>query len=148
MSGRCWAAKRKVTRRRDDRIAGSPDAARETHRRPLSSAAELLSKDSMAADRRLLAAAFAAIAFLTVGPARAAVGRPTQTAPASCSSSPKSSPFARSARAMSAASYCAKVGRSASGIPSPAQRSKNRSPCQVSLSRASHRTSSTSSAVQ
>jgi hypothetical protein len=36
----------------------------------------------MAADRRLLAAAFAAIAFLTAGPARGAVGRPTQTAPA------------------------------------------------------------------
>ena len=36
----------------------------------------------MAADRRLLAAAFAAIAFLTAGPARAAVDRPTQTAPA------------------------------------------------------------------
>lgn len=36
----------------------------------------------MAADRRLLAAAFAAIAFLTAGPARAAVARPTQTAPA------------------------------------------------------------------
>ena len=37
----------------------------------------------MAADRRLLAAAFAAIAFLTAGPARGAVGRPAQTAPAS-----------------------------------------------------------------
>jgi hypothetical protein len=37
----------------------------------------------MAADRRLLAAAFAAIAFLTAGPARAAVGRPVQKAPAS-----------------------------------------------------------------
>jgi hypothetical protein len=37
----------------------------------------------MAADRRLLAAAFAAIAFLTAGPARGAVARPTQTAPAS-----------------------------------------------------------------
>jgi hypothetical protein len=37
----------------------------------------------MAADRRLLAAAFAAIAFLTAGPARGAVGRPDQTAPAS-----------------------------------------------------------------
>jgi hypothetical protein len=37
----------------------------------------------MAADRRLLAAAFAAIAFLTAGPARGAVGRPTQVAPAS-----------------------------------------------------------------
>jgi hypothetical protein len=37
----------------------------------------------MAADRKLLAAAFAAIAFLTAGPARGAVGRPTQTAPAS-----------------------------------------------------------------
>jgi hypothetical protein len=36
----------------------------------------------MAADRRLLAAAFAAIAFLTAGPTRGAVGRPTQTAPA------------------------------------------------------------------
>jgi hypothetical protein len=36
----------------------------------------------MAADRRLLAAAFAAIAFLTAGPARGAVGRPVQTAPA------------------------------------------------------------------
>jgi hypothetical protein len=36
----------------------------------------------MAADRRLLAAAFAAIAFLTAGPARGAVGRPAQTAPA------------------------------------------------------------------
>jgi hypothetical protein len=36
----------------------------------------------MAADRRLLAAAFAAITFLTAGPARGAVGRPTQTAPA------------------------------------------------------------------
>jgi hypothetical protein len=36
----------------------------------------------MAADRRLLAAAFAAIAFLTAGPARGAVARPTQTAPA------------------------------------------------------------------
>jgi hypothetical protein len=35
----------------------------------------------MAADRRLLAATFAAIAFLTAGPARGAVGRPTQTAP-------------------------------------------------------------------
>ena len=37
----------------------------------------------MAADRRLLAAAFAAIAFLTAGPARGAIGRPTQTAPGS-----------------------------------------------------------------
>jgi large repetitive protein len=37
----------------------------------------------MAADRKLLAAAFAAIAFLTAGPARGAVGRPTQTGPAS-----------------------------------------------------------------
>jgi hypothetical protein len=36
----------------------------------------------MAADRRLLAAAFAAIAFLTAGPARGAVARPVQTAPA------------------------------------------------------------------
>src|SRR5580765_497574 len=36
----------------------------------------------MAADRKLLAAAFAAIAFLTAGPARGAVARPTQTAPA------------------------------------------------------------------
>ncbi len=36
----------------------------------------------MAADRRLLAAAFAAISFLTAGPARAAVARPTPTAPA------------------------------------------------------------------
>jgi hypothetical protein len=36
----------------------------------------------MAADRKLLAAAFAAIAFLTAGPARGAVGRPAQTAPA------------------------------------------------------------------
>jgi hypothetical protein len=36
----------------------------------------------MAADRKLLAAAFAAIAFLTAGPARGAVSRPTQTAPA------------------------------------------------------------------
>ena len=36
----------------------------------------------MAADRRLLAAAFAAIAFLTAGPARGAVDRPAQTAPA------------------------------------------------------------------
>src|SRR6266516_6519211 len=36
----------------------------------------------MAADRRLLAAAFAAITFLTAGPARAAVARPTPTAPA------------------------------------------------------------------
>ncbi|HSS82033.1 MAG TPA: hypothetical protein VLK24_12675 [Gaiellaceae bacterium] len=36
----------------------------------------------MAADRKLLAAAFAAIAFLTAGPARGAVTRPTQTAPA------------------------------------------------------------------
>ena len=36
----------------------------------------------MAADRKLLAAAFAAIAFLTAGPARAAVGVPAQTAPA------------------------------------------------------------------
>jgi hypothetical protein len=36
----------------------------------------------MAADRRLLAAAFAAITFLTAGPARAVVGRPVQTAPA------------------------------------------------------------------
>src|SRR5262245_18334085 len=36
----------------------------------------------MAADRRLLAAAFAAVASLTAGPARAAVGQPTQTAPA------------------------------------------------------------------
>jgi hypothetical protein len=35
----------------------------------------------MAADRRLLAAAFAAIAFLTAGPARGAVARPAQTAP-------------------------------------------------------------------
>src|SRR5215210_7742603 len=37
----------------------------------------------MAADRKLLAAAFAAICFLTAGPARGAVGRPVQTAPAS-----------------------------------------------------------------
>jgi hypothetical protein len=36
----------------------------------------------MAADRKLLAAAFAAISFLTAGPARAAVIRPVQTAPA------------------------------------------------------------------
>jgi hypothetical protein len=36
----------------------------------------------MAADRRLLAAAFAAIAFMTAGPARGAVSQPTQTAPA------------------------------------------------------------------
>ena len=36
----------------------------------------------MAADRKLLAAAFAAITFLTAGPARAAVDRPTPTAPA------------------------------------------------------------------
>src|SRR5690349_14955495 len=36
----------------------------------------------MAADRRLLAAAFAVIAFMTAGPARGAVTRPTQTAPA------------------------------------------------------------------
>ena len=36
----------------------------------------------MAADRKLLAAAFAAIAFLTAGPARGAVARPTQIAPA------------------------------------------------------------------
>ena len=36
----------------------------------------------MAANRKLLAAAFAAISFLTAGPARAAVGRPVQTAPA------------------------------------------------------------------
>src|SRR5215831_9384661 len=36
----------------------------------------------MAVDRRLLAAAFAAITFLTAGPARAAVAQPTQTAPA------------------------------------------------------------------
>jgi hypothetical protein len=35
----------------------------------------------MATDRRLLAAAFAAIAFLTAGPARGAIARPTQTAP-------------------------------------------------------------------
>jgi hypothetical protein len=35
----------------------------------------------MAADRRLLAAAFAAVAFLSAGPARGAVARPTQTAP-------------------------------------------------------------------
>jgi hypothetical protein len=37
----------------------------------------------MAADRKILAAAFAAIAFLTAGPARGAIGRPTLTAPAS-----------------------------------------------------------------
>ena len=36
----------------------------------------------MAADRKLLAAAFAAITFLTAGPARAAVARPTQVSPA------------------------------------------------------------------
>jgi hypothetical protein len=36
----------------------------------------------MAANRKILAAAFAAISFLTAGPARAAVGRPVQTAPA------------------------------------------------------------------
>src|SRR5215470_5020063 len=36
----------------------------------------------MAVDRRLLAAAFAAIAFLTAGHARGAVGSPAQTAPA------------------------------------------------------------------
>jgi hypothetical protein len=35
----------------------------------------------MAADRRLLAAAFAAISFLTAGPARGAVDRPVPTAP-------------------------------------------------------------------
>src|SRR5215210_8535611 len=35
----------------------------------------------MAADRKLIAAAFAAIAFLTAGPARGAVGRPTPMAP-------------------------------------------------------------------
>src|SRR5437867_7579289 len=35
----------------------------------------------MAADRRLLAAAFAAITFLTAGPARAALDRPTATGP-------------------------------------------------------------------
>src|SRR3954470_17263529 len=33
-------------------------------------------------DRRLLAAAFAAITFLTAGPARAAINPPSQTAPA------------------------------------------------------------------
>jgi len=37
----------------------------------------------MTGDRRLLAAAFAAIAFLMAGPARAAIARPSQTAPAS-----------------------------------------------------------------
>ena len=36
----------------------------------------------MGSDRRLLAAAFAAVAFLMAGPARAAVDRPTPTAPA------------------------------------------------------------------
>src|SRR5690349_10387860 len=36
----------------------------------------------MADNRKFLAAAFAAIAFLTAGPARAAVTRPAQTAPA------------------------------------------------------------------
>ncbi len=36
----------------------------------------------MAADRKLLAAAFAAITFLTAGPARGAVDRPAQTSPA------------------------------------------------------------------
>jgi hypothetical protein len=36
----------------------------------------------MAADRKLLAAAFAAITFLTAGPARAALDRPTQLSPA------------------------------------------------------------------
>ena len=36
----------------------------------------------MAADRKRLAAAFAAITFLTAGPARATVARPTQTSPA------------------------------------------------------------------
>jgi len=36
----------------------------------------------LAADRKLLAAAFAAITFLTAGPARAAVDRPTPTSPA------------------------------------------------------------------
>jgi large repetitive protein len=36
----------------------------------------------MGSDRRLLAAAFAALAFLMAGPARAAVDRPTPTAPA------------------------------------------------------------------
>src|SRR5919108_4121597 len=36
----------------------------------------------MPADRKILAAAFAAIIMLSAGPARAAVGRPTPTAPA------------------------------------------------------------------
>src|SRR5439155_10906444 len=36
----------------------------------------------MAADRKLLAAAFAAITFLTAGPARGAIDRPAQTSPA------------------------------------------------------------------
>ena len=36
----------------------------------------------MPADRKILAAAFAAILMLSAGPARAALDRPTQTAPA------------------------------------------------------------------
>src|SRR5947208_17145658 len=36
----------------------------------------------MPADRKILAAAFAAVLMLSAGPARAALGRPTQTAPA------------------------------------------------------------------
>jgi hypothetical protein len=36
----------------------------------------------MPADRKILAAAFAAVLMLSAGPARAAIGRPTQTAPA------------------------------------------------------------------
>jgi hypothetical protein len=75
------AAERKVPHLRDDRFA-SPRWGCETHGRTPALRPSSSLSTSMAADRKLLAAAFAAIAFLTAGPARGAVMRPTQTAPA------------------------------------------------------------------
>ena len=59
-----------------------PDGGCETYGRTQALRPSSSLSTSMAADRKLLAAAFAAIAFLTAGPARGAVTRPTQTAPA------------------------------------------------------------------
>ena len=72
----------KVPHPRDDRFAARPDGGCETYGRTQALRPSSSLSTSMAADRKLLAAAFAAIAFLTAGPARGAVTRPTQTAPA------------------------------------------------------------------
>ena len=78
---RCSAA-RANPHPRDDRFADRPDGGCETYGRTQALRPSSSHSTSMAADRKLLAAAFAAIAFLTAGPARGAVTRPTQTAPA------------------------------------------------------------------